>query len=147
MHAELIKEIVAKRNQISPEELECVMHHMLDEIKRCDKDLYKKIEYKMYRMVYGNHLNEELAKKWVSEMVNKDGSIGEHWSKSQTDQYADNFNKCDWYVAMNMMFSDYFNPKFDIQTYVDLAKDCLNDKDAEDGKLLKYYMFVVCEAL
>ena len=42
-----------------------------------------------------------------------------------------------------MMYSDYYNQKFDTNKYIELAKDWLNDKDVGDGKTLKYYMLVV----
>ena len=76
-------------------------------------------------------------------MENKDGTKGQHWSVDQTSQYAGEFNKWDWYAVMNMMYSDYYNQKFDTNTYVELAKDWLNDKDVGYGKTLKYYMLVV----
>ena len=145
MHRKLIKAIVVKENHVDMQELECIVIDMMDEIKKKDKDLYKRIEYKLYKLVYGEHLNEELAYEWVNEMQNKDGTIGEHWGKSQTDQYVGKYNEWDWYVAMNMMYSDYYNPKFDTNTYIELAKDYLNDKDVGEGKLLRYYMYVVCK--
>ena len=38
----------------------------------------------------------------------------------------------------------YYNAKFDISTYVDLAKDWLGDKDVDKDKLVNYYYYVVC---
>jgi hypothetical protein len=43
-----------------------------------------------------------------------------------------------------MVFSDYYNPKFDTNTYVELANDWIDDEDVGEGKTLKYYMYVVC---
>lgn len=143
MHKELIKKIIEKG---TPEDMECLKDIVLglfDHIKICDRGEYKELEYKLYKIVYGEHLNEELAHKWVAKMENKDGTKGEHWTYEQTSQYADKLNKCDFYVALNMVYSDFYNPKFDLATYIELAKDWLNDKDVDDGKLLKYYMFVV----
>ena len=115
----------------------------VDKIKVLDPDTYTDMEIRLYRKAFGDHVSENMAHKWVDSMHNKDGSHGPHWSKSQTDAYAGTFDKNDWYVVLNMMYSDYYNPKFDTMTYVDLAKDWLNDKDISDGKLLKYYMYVV----
>jgi len=145
MHKKLIKDIIAKKSQADMEELEHIFIDVMHEIKEKDHDLYKRIEYKLYRLVYGNHLNEELACDWVAHMQNKDGTVGEHWTKAQTDQYANDYNKWDWYVAMNMAHSDHFNPKFDTTTYIELAKDWIDDKDVGEGKTLKYYMYVVCK--
>ena len=145
MHKRLIKEIIAKNSKADMDELEELVIDAICELKEKDYMLYKHIEYKLYKIVYGEHLNEDLAYKWVSHMENKDGTIGEHWAKSQTDQYAGNYNKWDWYAAMNMVYSDYYNPKFDTTTYIDLAKDYISDKDVGEGKILKYYLYVVCK--
>lgn len=50
----------------------------------------------------------------------------------------------DLYAVLNMVYSDFYNPKFDTSIYIELAKDWLKDKDIEGSKLLKYYYFVVC---
>ena len=46
---------------------------------------------------------------------------------------------------MNMVYSDYYNSKFDINTYIELARDWMNDTDVGEGKTLKYYLHVVCK--
>ena len=143
MHVELIDKIIRDG---SDEDMECLRKILIDlisDLKYTDNDKYKKIELKLYRRVYGDHLNEELAKSWVSEMENKDGTKGPHWSLEQTSQYAGNYNKYDFYAVANMMRSDYYNPKLEESIYLDMAKDWLNDKDVEDCKTLKYYMFIV----
>lgn len=79
-------------------------------------------------------------------MENKDGTRGQHWTMEQTSQFADGFNKYDFYAALNMIYSDYYNPKFDTNTYVELAKDWLCDEDAElqyGEKLSAYYESIV----
>jgi hypothetical protein len=48
----------------------------------------------------------------------------------------------DFYAVMNMIYSDYYNPKFDIETYVELAKDWLDDVDIGNCKTLKYYIYI-----
>lgn len=47
-----------------------------------------------------------------------------------------------FYVVMNMMYSDYYNSKFGVNEYAELAKDWLDDEDISGNKLLKYYYFV-----
>ena len=143
MHRKLIREIINRNDTAIMQELETIVLEMMDELKITDKKKYKDIEYKMYKLLYGHHLNENLATKWVSEMENKDGSFGEHWAKSQTDQYAGVHDKWDWYASMNMVYSDLYNPKFDTSVYVELAKDWLDDKDVGVCKALNYYWYVV----
>ena len=143
MYKHLIKKIIENGRQTDMDYLECLLDDFIHDLKTENYTKYKSLELDLYKTAYGEHLNEELALEWVSEMENKDGTKGQHWSVDQTSQYAGEFNKWDWYAVMNMMYSDYYNQKFDTNTYIELAKDWLNDKDVGDGKTLKYYMLVV----
>ncbi len=102
-------------------------------------------------------LDEETAKKWVSNMKNVDGTKGQHFSMEQTEQLMNQYNiDCsieDFYAALNMVYSDYrevakkFNadkPEF----YVCMARAFLDDPDIPgDGaeKLSKYYEYIVLD--
>ncbi len=145
MHKILIPKIIESG---TPEDMECLeemMIKMIDHLKIIDHDMYENIEHKLYKLVYGSHLSKELAYKWVSKMENKDGTHGEHWSMEQTSQYAGSHDVNDWYAVLNMVYSDYYNPNFNTNTYIELAKDWLEDEDIEHNKLLKYYFYVVCD--
>lgn len=96
----------------------------------------------------------EKAEEWTKEMKNEDGSKGPHWSMEQTKGVKDklqlNVDPVEFYVTMNMMYSDYCgvarkygidNPEF----YAHMSKAFLNDKDAGPGKLAKYFEIVVDE--
>jgi hypothetical protein len=89
-------------------------------------------------------LTEEQAKDYVSHMTNKDGSKGEHWTLAQTSDYqkahADyaDLHELDFYVAMNMMYSDYYKPVYTTDNYAALAKDFITDKDAPKNKVVRY---------
>lgn len=112
----------------------------------------ERLKIERHEAMYGPHFNEECALKAVSKMENEDGSRGEHWSLEETtsiaNQYGINlkgekYNKYDWYVALNMIRSDYYRAVVTmtssdhIKYFVELAKAWLNDKDIEDsGKAL-----------
>ena len=145
MHKVLIPRIIKSENPEDMRCLETLMLAMIDKLYGLDHDEYLRVEHKLYKRVYGKHLNEDLAYQWVSSMKNKDGTYGEHWSIEQTSQYAGTHNKYDWYAVLNMMYSDYYNPKFDTNIYIELARDWLNDSDVEEGKTLNYYRHVVKE--
>ena len=77
----------------------------------------ERLKIERHEAMYGPHFNEECALKAVSKMENEDGSRGEHWSLEEAtsiaNQYGINlksekFNKYDWYVALNMVRSDYY---------------------------------------
>lgn len=97
-------------------------------------------------------LDEETAKEWTRHMENADGTKGPHWSMDQTKQVAAqknvSENPLEFWVAMNMMYSDYcaMAKKHNVNTvdfYVDMAKAFLDDKDAKPDKLGRYYHAVV----
>lgn len=144
MHKHNIIKIIEKGSTADMEALRDVIDDLICDLKADNPDLYKEAELRIHRIAYGAHLGEYLAKQWVSHMDNKDGSVGAHWSWEQTSQYAKDYDKSDWYAVLNMMYSDYYNPKFDTADYVQLANDWLRDKDVPDGKTLRYYYCVVC---
>ena len=139
--------IVEKGNKEQMDKLGNMFVDMVYDLKEKDPMKFKSIEYEMHKIAYGDHLTEWQAKCWVSSMENKDGTKGEHWTYEQTEdvrkQYAPGLHHCDWYAVLNMIYSDYYNTKFDTATYIQLAKDWLDDKDIGSCKALKYYLFVV----
>lgn len=143
MHRKLIDHIIDHGTSDNMHTLRKLVCRMVDRMKTLDHDEYENIEYELYKIAHGNHLNEELAREWVSKMVNKDGTHGEHWSMEQTQQYNDRHDKYEWYAIMNMKYSDHYNSKFTTNDYVELAKDWFNDPDANECKTLKYYMLVI----
>lgn len=109
--------------------------------------MHRIIRTKAYEAKHGPHFDDEHARKAVSKMENEDGSRGQHWSVEETSALANQygirfdskFNKYDWYVALNMVYSDYYkvivnmtgsnNSKY----FVELAKAWLSDKDIDEG--------------
>lgn len=131
----------------SSEDMECLAEMLEDlvcDLKESDHEKYVQYKFKLHILAYGEHLSEDMAKHWISGMQNKDGTTGEHWSYEQTSPLAEQYDKWDFYAVLNMIYSDYYNPRFDTNTYISLAKDWLNDKDVGSGKTLRYYMYVVC---
>lgn len=122
----------------------------------------ERLKIERHEAMYGPHFNEECALKAVSKMENEDGSRGEHWSLEETtsiaNQYGINlkgekYNKYDWYVALNMIRSDYYRAVVTmtssdhIKYFVELAKAWLNDKDIEEGKMWYYYCYSLSNTL
>ena len=125
-------------------------HYMENFVRKLNienKCLYDELMNGLYIMIYGEHFNEETAKKAVSCMVNDDGTTGEHWNIEETTAVAKqnnitfgSFNQFDWYYTLNMIYSD-FSKVFGSNTemYIKVAKSWLEDKDAPKGKAYKYY--------
>ena len=85
-------------------------------------------------------------------MRNSDGSRGEHWNYDQTEhvrkQHGYDCDPAEFYAAMNMMYSDYYEigKEFNLNSvdfYAAMARAFLNDKDAGENKLAKYYECIV----
>lgn len=109
--------------------------------------MHRIFRVKAYEMEHGPHFNEEHARKAVMKMENEDGTRGQHWSLEETSALASQygislsgkFNRYDWYVALNMVYSDYYKVLLNItgsnnvKHYVEFAKAWLNDKDIDEG--------------
>lgn len=121
--------------------------------------MHRIFRVKAYEMEHGPHFNEEHARKAVMKMENEDGTRGPHWSLEETSALASQygislsgkFNRYDWFVALNMVYSDYYKVLLNItgsnniKHYIEFAKAWLNDKDIDEGKMWYYYQYVMCD--
>ena len=141
MHKQLLKEA-------TEEQIKEFANDALSMLKETHHDLYDDLELYLYKEIHGCHFTDWLAEKATSNMINEDGSVGRHWSVEQTTNVArqnnitfDHFNEYDWNYTMNMIYSDYYGAvSNDTSAYIRLARKFLEDKDAPEGKALKYYM-------
>lgn len=115
----------------------------VEKVSEEDKELADKFLMKI-DLLLNPHFTRETAEYVVSRLMNKDGSKGAHWSYEQTSKVLDNegldFHKCDWYYVLNMIYSDYYKSGRSDETYIELAKDFIDDIDAPDDKAKKYYL-------
>ena len=97
-------------------------------------------------------MDRKTAEEWTAKMENEDGTKGAHWSYEQITQLMPQKNiECDpaeFYAAVNMMYSDYCKvaKQYNINTvdfYFAMAKAFLDDEDAEENKIGKYYEYIV----
>lgn len=139
MH-DTLKHIIAHG---SPEDMNKLSALFTEAYESSDDRTKKHIFHKMHHMAYGPHLSPEMADAWTSHMKNKDGSMGPHWQRHQTDPLAENRDKNDFFAVLNMMYSDYFSPSLTQAQYIALAKDFIDDVDAPEDKTLKYYCDIV----
>lgn len=99
----------------------------------------------------GLELDEDMAYEWMENLQNEDGTKGPHWTKEQTTQVMKQKNiNCDplgFWVAMNAVYSDYFNvaKKMNVNNidfYAHMAKAFIEDKDSQPNRLARYYEYV-----
>lgn len=121
-----------------------VLSEIMHDLQKKYPDYYRKYDKRLENIYRHGSMSEEEAKKYVSHMKNKDGSVGEHWTLAQVQSYMGehpellDLNPVCFYVAMNMMYSDYYKPTRTTDTYAMLAKDFLEDKDGKPDKLQRY---------
>lgn len=93
------------------------------------------------------HFNESIYNMAINEMENEDGTKGAHWDIEKIKEIVDKEkdldlgpnNIYDFAYTMNMLYSDYFDLIKEEKDFIDFAKKFLLDKDAPEGKALKYY--------
>lgn len=107
--------------------------------------MHRIFRVKAYEKEHGPHFNEEYARKAVMKMENEDGTRGPHWSLEETTTLASQygialgskFNRYDWFVALNMVYSDYYrvimnitgSNKFNVLgSKIDAQTQIINDK-------------------
>lgn len=141
------KEIVSAHSQhASP----AVMHELSvltsDYIERpTDKEAFlKKVEALLCPF-----LDEDMARHFVSEFENADGSRGEHWSYGTILDACDRlgvprsselYGPWDLYAAVNMMYSDLYDSHKSSETYVKDGYRFVNDKDFPIVGKMKWYL-------
>lgn len=122
--------------------------------------LKSELAMNMYEAINGPHFDEEHANKAVAHMENEDGSKGPHWTVEETTSVANQYginlksekhNKWDWFVAMNMIYSDFYRAIVAItgnsntKHFAELTKAWLCDKDISEGKMWHYYVYIMCD--
>lgn len=75
---------------------------------------------------------------------------GQMWSYEQIKKYIEGKGitdrYVDWYLVMNMCYNDYYNTakmyglQNEVDFYFHLAKDFIEDPDAEPHKVAKYFL-------
>ena len=130
------------------EEILHIFDDVLTSMKEHHPDMYKETKMKLYVAVNGYHFNQHMLDDVYATMVNDNGTPAPKWSMEDTTSVArnmgivfDKFNEYDWNYAMNMIYSDYSEVLGEnVQSYSRMAVKFLDDKDAPEGKALRYAM-------
>ncbi|MBP5698837.1 MAG: hypothetical protein J6W96_04865 [Alphaproteobacteria bacterium] len=127
---------------LSDDDMNMLTHKInwfVEKVKMSNPELVDKFLMKV-DLIVNPHFTKETAEYVVSRMSNKDGTTGEHWNYETTMKVMDgDFNEADWYYVLNMIYSDYYKSGRSDETYIGLAKDFMDDKDAPEGKAKRYY--------
>lgn len=111
---------------------------------KMSSDVKKEFCHKMEEMAYSYSLEE--AKQTVQRMI----PYGEHWSMDKIKELIGKKGippdcAIRYYLVMNMMYNDYLRTaeaigqKDNVDFYYHLSYDFINDADATDFKVEKYF--------
>ena len=138
---EYIDKIVQNGKIEDMERLSEMLEDTMDIVKSYDERCYNEYALELYELAYGKNLNKEMAEKIVSKMR----PYGKRWNIEETEnvqrQYGlNNISPVDFYVVLNSAYNDY-KDLFDenIDMYVRFANDFINDEDAKQGTVFKYF--------
>lgn len=137
-----IRKIVNDGDRREMEELSDILVEVVDIIKKYDEDCYDEYKKKLYKMAYGNQINENVAEDIVREMK----PAGQRWSIGETEQMQrdygmDTIDPVSFYLVMNQGFNDYRNVFGDsLDTYIRYTEAFICDEDAKPNKVLNYFI-------
>lgn len=137
-----------------------VIKMLIDEVDEADEYSIGRLYKCFYEKAYGKTISKELADEIVKGMAVTDGSDREHgmkWTMEQTtavgNQIGINWNeipKIDFYIAMNMEYSDryktakHYELQDDPEYFAWSAKEYwFDDVDVKGDKLFKYIFTVL----
>lgn len=138
---EYIRKIVDDGSIEEMYKLSDILDEIIHIVKQYDENLYKKYKMELYKMAYGDVLNEGMAREIVADMR----PYGEQFSIEESREIQDRFGmnnirEWDFYAVLNMGFNDYrdiFNDN--VEMYALFTRDFIEDEDAKKGKVLKYF--------
>lgn len=126
---------------------------MVDRLYELEGSKWETHKEKAETLVMGWHFTQEGAMKAVAAMKNADGTTGQYWSIQDVEEVtkamsvdwsSKRYNLWDFYYALNMQRSDYYEEGQPPQYYVKRALQFLDDKDAPEGIAKRYWYSVHC---
>lgn len=146
MHSYYINKIIESDDNKKMEELKELLEDTITYLKGTDYNKYEKIECELYEIVEGKKLSEDKAKEWVSNMIPP-----AKWAMAETNDVKSKFNidipSIDFYVLMNMLYSDYGDVIGEqitndvLDKYIKLAEDWYYDEDVDKDGAEKLYCY------
>lgn len=141
-YTEIVKKLAENATKADMETLTELTGDFLEKIRAKEPEVDKLIT--KIDLMLNPDFTKETAEYAVSKMKNEDGTEGGHWDYDTTTSVLKSkgydFNPCDWYYVLNMVYSDYFAKDQPDDYYFKLAYDFLKDKDAPVGKAKKYFL-------
>jgi hypothetical protein len=144
MVKQYLEKIEESKDQGKMEKLGEMFEDLMYKIKEVDYEMYKQYKTCLYEMAYGCVLSEEMAQEWIYSMK----PFGMKWNleqiKAVIEEQKLSVNTIDFWAIMNAMYNDYNQIfKEEVNTYIELAVDFLEDEDAKPNKTYNYWKYIV----
>lgn len=137
---DLLNYIVEHGTDEQMEELADVFEDVMEHLKDHHPEIYDKFYKQVEDIMEPEHLSEEDAKFYVGNLTHKDGTKGEYFSYKHLEELCrrnpelSKYDKNDVYYVINMLHSDFYKPKWDVDTYVMFTTMWLDDPDGKPNK-------------
>lgn len=135
---------VIHEKNIPVEEVDALVADALELLEHSNPRAYEEIGMKFKKMAYS--IDRSKAEMIVHNMKPK----GQMWTFDQIQSFVQSKgikdNYVNWYLVMNMCYNDYYNTAKhygyagDAEFYYCLAKDFIEDVDADPFKVEKYFL-------
>lgn len=139
-----IEKIVDNGDIESMRELAYMLEDTIEEVQKYDEHKYKKYAMKLYKLAYGETLSRDMAE----DIVNSMSPYGMKWTLEETKDLQARFGltdlrSIDVFVVMNSAYNDYRDIFDDnVELYIKFATDFIEDEDAGNGKVFKYFTII-----
>lgn len=143
---ELLAHIVEYGKNEQMEELADVFEDIMEMLKMNHPEMYAKYYKQVEEIMGSDHLTEEEAKHYVMNLTHKDGTKGEYFTMERVEDLMRRnpelakYDKNDVYYVINMLHSDFYKPKWDVDTYVMFTAMWMDDPDGCADKAKRHAM-------
>ena len=126
------------------EEVSEETHDFIEEVRMSHPEKVHQFLHKLEDVLLFPPFTEQKANDIVSKFVNKDGTRGAHWNISQVREVYKGKSQLkdhdclDFFVTLNMIYSDYYCSKFTTEDYIQMAIDFMTDTDGPKNKIRRY---------
>lgn len=142
-YKELIKKYIDVADDNAMEMLTHETDCFVEEIREGHPELVEDFLLKV-DMALNPGFSMDTVKHVVSGFKNKDGTSGEHWDYETTTKVLKekgySFKPCNWYFALNKVYSVFYKTGRSDDTYIELAHDYLADKNSSEDLVKKCWM-------
>ena len=142
MYLELIDKIAER--DLDWECVHDIVNDAMENLKRADRNSYEKTISELEDYAYSVDRSD------AEQIVRGMKPFGEHWSYDDVKSFimtkGIGENCILWYMVMNMVYNDYYKTAKDFgyqdnaDFYFSLARDFVEDEDAEPHKVEKYFL-------